>query len=280
MKVFKSRTDLQKELEQLKFLNKTIGFVPTMGALHSGHIKLISESKKQNFATVSSIFVNPLQFNNNGDFVNYPVMHDKDIEKLQESGCDYVFIPDVKEIYPQKDERTFDLDGLDLHMEGKFRPGHFEGVVKVVSILFDIVKPNKAYFGEKDFQQLAVISFATKKYMPELSIEIVPVPTVRETDGLAMSSRNLRLTQIQRQHAPIIFEALCEIKNMKDKPVSFIRKYVFDKISQANELKPEYLEIVNPFDLKPVDYLKPDEKYRACIAVFAGEVRLIDNIEI
>jgi pantoate--beta-alanine ligase len=266
---FKNRTNIEK---------KSLGFVPTMGALHNGHISLVLNSIKENDYTIASIFVNPTQFNNKTDLLNYPRTVDKDIEILEKAGCDFVFIPDLNEMYPEEDTRIFDFDGLDEVMEGKHRPGHFNGVAQIVTKLFEAVKPDRAYFGRKDFQQAAIINFLVKKYMPEFNIKIITCDIVREKDGLALSSRNILLTPEHRKAAPIIFKTLNLFSKVYSdiKPQKIIEK-VTNEINAVELLKVEYFEIVDNETLMPVNEIIPG-KTTGCIAVFAGNVRLIDNI--
>ncbi len=280
MTICKTKNELFDFLKTYRNSGKLIGFVPTMGALHQGHISLIEKSINDNDCTVVSIFVNPEQFNNKSDFDKYPNMLEADIEKLKKNGCDAVFMPSMKEVYPEKDNRVFDLYNLDKYMEGVFRPGHFEGVVKVVSILLEIVLPNNTYFGEKDFQQLSIIKFAVKKYFPNLKTNITACPILREPDGLAMSSRNLRLNTEQRKAGAEIYKAMNAVKKIECKTLKRLKSFVINKINESDYLNVEYFEVVNPETLQPISELKKGEKYRACVAVFAGEVRLIDNIEI
>jgi len=277
MKIIYTITNLQKELANIRKENKTIGFVPTMGALHQGHIELVKRSVAENDASVVSVFVNPTQFNDKNDLLKYPRTLEADCDLLQKAGCSHVFAPSVEEIYPEPDTRQFEFGDLGKVMEGQFRPGHFNGVAQVVSRLFDIVKSNKAYFGEKDFQQLAIIREMTKQL--NLNLEIIACPIIREPDGLAMSSRNTRLSKNQRTEAASISQILFESKhNQKEYTVQALKTWVIDKINATPELKIEYFDIVDGFNLQSIQHWE-DTKYPVgCIAVFAGEVRLIDNI--
>lgn len=269
--------DLQAQLSTLGKANSSVGFIPTMGALHQGHISLVKESLKENDITVVSVFVNPTQFNDQKDFDKYPRTIERDAQLLGETGVNIVFAPTVTEIYPTNDTRQFDFGQLDKVMEGEHRPGHFNGVAQVVSRLFEIVKPNKAYFGEKDFQQLAIIRAMVTKL--ELPIEIVGMPIVRETSGLALSSRNERLTNEQRKDAVKISAVLFNSKewikttNVKD----FIKK-VTENINQANSLNVEYFDIVDGNTLQSISEWSDSGYVVGCVAAFCGEVRLIDNI--
>jgi pantoate--beta-alanine ligase len=255
---------------------ETTGFVPTMGALHQGHISLIQKSIRENKITVCSIFVNPTQFNDPKDLKNYPRTLEEDLKMLREAGCNIVFVPSEKEIYPIPDTRVFDFGDLDKSMEGKFRPGHFNGVAQVVSKFFDIILPDRAYFGEKDFQQLAIIKAMTK--MQKFLTDIIPCPIVREEDGLAMSSRNKLLSPEQRKSAALISKTLFNALKNKDLPVTELKSKVIHSIHSDKNLKVEYFEIVDFDSLKPLNSWADSSRPIACIAVFAGQVRLIDNI--
>jgi pantoate--beta-alanine ligase len=278
MLVFKKAADLQDYLEVKKKAGKTLGFVPTMGALHTGHISLVKQAKKENTICCVSIFVNPTQFNNADDLKKYPRKEEEDSALLKAAGCDVIFIPEVKEMYPIEDSRIFDLGGLDLEMEGKFRKGHFNGVAQIVSKLFEIVKPHKAYFGRKDFQQLAILRYLNLHYLTHLNILIVACDTVREADGLAMSSRNLLLSHSERKSAGLISKNLIYIKeHYRDRSVAELKNMFFEAVDQDPNLKTEYIEIVNDVTLKPVEHIIAG-KTTACAAVYCGNVRLIDNI--
>lgn len=260
---------------------KTIGLVPTMGALHAGHISLIDRARKENDIVVVSVFVNPTQFNNPEDLRTYPRTEEADCEKLRAAGVDYAFIPSVEEIYPEKDTRQFDLGPVAEVMEGAMRPGHFNGVAQIVSKLFAMTSPTRAYFGEKDFQQIAVI-----RRMAELEgfndLDIVACPIKREEDGLALSSRNVRLTLHQREIAPNIHRILTESQtDAKDMSVSQVIQTVTDKINAYPEMEVEYYQIVNPITMQPIDKWEdtPAGEAVGCITVYLGDVRLIDNIK-
>lgn len=277
MKIIKTVAALRTAINELKSQQKTIGFVPTMGALHQGHLSLIRCSETENNATVVSIFVNPTQFNNPDDLQKYPRTLETDLEKMSENVVDIVFLPSEQEIYPEKDTRTFKLGGLDNVMEGKFRPGHFNGVAQVVSKLFEMVTPDRAYFGRKDFQQLAVIKHLTKHY--QWPVQIVGCPIVRESDGLAMSSRNMRLTAEQRRSAPKISQTLFEAQKKWPKTsAGNLKQWIKNEINRDKNLTVEYIEIVNSETLQSVDKPTANQNITACIAVFAGSVRLIDNV--
>lgn len=255
---------------------KKIGFVPTMGALHEGHISLVKKSVGDNDVTVVSIFVNPTQFNNKEDLEKYPRTVENDLEMLEKAGVDLVFVPIVEEIYPDPDTRLFDFGLLDKVMEGKFRPGHFNGVAQVVSRLFDIVRPDRAYFGEKDFQQLTIIREMVRQYT--IPVEIIGMPIRREASGLAMSSRNERLTEKERTEASLIYAALKESKSFVSKNVSETITFVADRINRSELLNVEYFEIVDGDSLQPIKDWTDTSYAVGCIAVFCGDVRLIDNI--
>jgi len=269
--------ELQNELDPARKNGAKIGFVPTMGALHQGHISLVEKCLEDNGVCVVSIFVNPTQFNDKSDFQKYPRTLDADFKLLEEKGVDILFAPGEKDIYPQPDTRQFDFGLLDKVMEGKHRPGHFNGVAQVVSRFFDIVKPDRAYFGEKDFQQLAIIRAMVKDL--DLSIQIIGMPIRREESGLAMSSRNERLTPGERKIAANIYAILSDnYKQMNCWPVADTIKKVTDEINKEPGLRVEYFDIVNGNTLQSVSDWSDSDYIVGCIAVFCGDVRLIDNI--
>lgn len=278
MKIIRRKNELQAEIEQLKSAEKSIGFVPTMGALHAGHIALINRCVAENDICVTSIFVNPTQFNNPTDLEKYPRNLEKDAELLRQAGCSIIFAPEAGEMYTQEEMETnfdFDFGGLDKVMEGKFRPGHFNGVVQVVSKLFDLVQPDKAYFGEKDFQQLAIIHRMVD--LLKYPVEIIDCPIVREASGLAMSSRNERLSEEECKKAAKISEVLFESRNFaSEKSPKELTQWVVDAINKENGLEVEYYDIVDAASLQSVE--KWNDNCVGCIAVFCGDVRLIDNI--
>lgn len=278
MKIIRLKTELQTEIESFKSAGKSIGFVPTMGALHDGHKALVLQSVAENDICIVSIFVNPTQFNNISDLEKYPRNLERDAQMLEEAGCQLIFAPDSSEIYDNEElnnQFSFDFGGLDTVMEGKFRPGHFNGVVQIVSKLFQLVQPDKAYFGEKDFQQLAIIHRMANKM--NFNTIIVDCPIVRETSGLAMSSRNERLTDDQRKKAVEISKVLFESRNFASQlSPSALSQWVVDNINKVDGLEVEYFEIANSTTLQSLkSWSKPAV---GCIAVFCGEVRLIDNI--
>jgi len=279
MKIVETVKELQDVLAEEKKQGKSVGFVPTMGALHEGHLSLVRRCKKENDVAVVSIFVNPTQFNDKGDLARYPRTLSADVQQLQPTGCDYIFAPSEKEIYPEPDTRIFNFGMLDMVMEGEHRPGHFNGVAQVVSRLFDVVKPARAYFGEKDFQQLAVITEMVRQL--KMPVEIVRCPIVREPDGLAMSSRNALLNPAQRKAAPRIAKALfAAVDKVCGVELDDLKQLVVDEINADPELRVEYFDIVNMRTLQSVKSLDEDCPKQACIAVFAGKVRLIDNVRI
>jgi pantoate--beta-alanine ligase len=278
MKVIRSIQELNDTLNPLRIQGNQIGFVPTMGALHEGHLSLVSVCVQQNDISVVSIYVNPTQFNNRNDLINYPRDLEKDSKFLKPAGCDYIFAPEDQEMYPEEDNRRFDFGLLGSVMEGKHRPGHFNGVAQIVTKLFDAVKPDRAYFGQKDFQQLAIVRSLVKK--SGYNIVITACPIIREKDGLAMSSRNLLLTPEQRAIAPGIYKALMEGKGLifSKSPVE-IEEIIISTINSNPLLKVEYCQVVNPESLQPLRELIPGKPGIICIAVFAGNIRLIDNVE-
>lgn len=281
MNIYRIISDLKKELNRVKNNCQTIGFVPTMGALHEGHLSLVKRSKKENNITVVSIFVNPEQFNNPNDLKFYPRNENTDLEILKNEKCDIVFLPEVKEMYPEKDNRVFNFGKLDKVMEGAFRPGHFSGVAKIVSKLFEIVKPDNAYFGKKDFQQVAVIKYLTKKHFKKSGINIITGDTIREHDGLAMSSRNVKLNKKQRKAAALISQTLLKyLKLNSDFNTTEIKKTVINTINKNKYLQVEYFDIVDNETLQSIKNKKIDTGMTACIAVYSGNVRLIDNISV
>ncbi|HOV10751.1 MAG TPA: pantoate--beta-alanine ligase [Bacteroidales bacterium] len=279
MKVFSYIPEIKAYLHSQKKLQCSIGFVPTMGALHAGHLSLIEKAKSENDICVCSIFVNPIQFNNLEDLKKYPVQKDQDLDLLREKGCDVVFCPENKEMYPEAVEESYDFGPLEKMMEGAFRPGHFNGVAVVVKRLFDIVTPDKAYFGEKDFQQLQIIRSLVKQ--KKLPVTIVACPIVRDVDGLALSSRNALLTEEHRRIAPQIAALLHECSLLAgDLSVAQLKAYVQQNIAATPEFVLDYFEIACEETLQPIETWAEAKKIRAFIAVYLGKVRLIDNIGI
>ena len=248
-----------------------------MGALHEGHVSLVKKAASENEVVAVSIFVNPTQFNDKNDLKNYPRTPEKDLTMLESAGAHYVFMPTENEIYPEPDTRQFDFGMLDKVMEGEHRPGHFNGVAQVVSKLFDIVQPHRAYFGQKDFQQLAIIRELVRKF--NYDIDIVACSILREADGLAMSSRNMLLTPEKRASAPLISKTLFEARNkMSEKTVEELINWVETTINSNPHLEVEYFELSNAKTLEPVRDWNAAEQIVGCIAVRAGQVRLIDNV--
>jgi len=278
MQVFERKAELNRFVEQIKADGKSIGFVPTMGALHAGHIALVIEAKKQCDKVVASVFVNPIQFNNAEDLKKYPRTFESDRKLLEEVGCDVVFFPSVEEMYPEEEiEESYDFGSLETVMEGAARPGHFNGVAIVVKRLFDLVQPDKAFFGKKDFQQLAIIRALVKQMVSP--IQIVGIDTVRENDGLAMSSRNRRLSVAQREVAVELSQALNFIKQNKNKMLpGELEKEAIGKLTK--NFKVEYVQIVNGYTLQPITDWNQTNYAVACAAAFLGDVRLIDNLEL
>ncbi len=281
MIITESVAEIESKLIEMRAAGAKIGFVPTMGALHPGHLSLVERAKKENDKVVVSIFVNPTQFNNPEDLKKYPRMPEKDFELLRSLDTDLVFFPEEKEIYPEggPSKSDFDFGNLELIMEGKFRPGHFKGVGQVVSRLFEIVEADKAYFGEKDFQQVAVIRELVRQ--KNFKTEIISCPTIREPDGLAMSSRNLLLSKEMRIEAVKISQALYYIRDHREEnELSVIKSKAIAMIEDSGNLKVEYLEIVDAKTLTPVIHWSDSETLRCLAAVQAGNIRLIDNVQL
>lgn len=278
MQIFDKISDLRVALKPYKIGSQKVGFVPTMGALHNGHISLVETSLKKSDVTVVSIYVNPTQFNDKHDLKNYPRNLQQDCEMLEKAGCEIVFAPTDQEMYPEPDNRIFDFGNMATVMEGKHRPGHFNGVAQIVTKLFDAVQPDNAYFGQKDFQQLSIIRKFVKDLKYPINIEACPI--IREPDGLAMSSRNMLLGVNERQAAPLIRKTMLEAKNLiYTFSLSEINSFVEESFIQSSYLKLEYFDAVNTNTLIPVKEITGKEPVTSCIAVFAGKIRLIDNIE-
>lgn len=285
MKILRTKAEVKSAVQAHRKENKSIGLVPTMGALHDGHIALVDHAKSHADITLTSIFVNPIQFNNPSDLEHYPRTLDQDLELLDKKGVDYVFLPEVQEMYPEESLLKFDFGPLETTLEGEFRPNHFNGVGIVVSKLFNIVQPDFAYFGQKDLQQVAII----KRLVKDLSfdVEVVVVPTIREKDGLAMSSRNVRLGENERKAALLLYKSLSLAKDELLKGLSWleVKNKVLSKFDQEPLAKLEYFELVETDSLKKVNGFNPKElgdtkKYSVCLASFIGDVRLIDNLPI
>ncbi len=278
MYLFKKVLDLQAFISQKKRARRRIGFAPTMGALHDGHLELIRMANAAGDVSVASIFVNPTQFNDPRDLEKYPRTPGRDIALLESAGCAVLFMPPVEEIYPPGVDLTLKMDFRQLEkvMEGEFRPGHFAGMATVVNRLLEIVRPHQLFMGQKDFQQLTIVRDMLRQQKSK--IELVMCPTVREADGLAMSSRNVRLSPEMRAAAPVIFQTLNWAKENFDRlPVAEIQKIALEKLTAAG-LRPEYFEIVDGISLLPVADFSGKKMVVACTAAFAGEVRLIDNL--
>ena len=278
MVIITNKTQLSGILDDYRQKGKVIGFVPTMGALHEGHLSLLKKSIENSDVSVCSIFVNPTQFNDKADLERYPRMPEKDAHMLEKAGCNILFLPEVKEIYPEQDKRVFHFGNLDKILDGAHRPGHFNGVAQVVSILFDIVKPDKAFFGEKDYQQLLIIKDLTQQL--KLKIEVIGCPIFREADGLAMSSRNMLLSDEERKAASLIPVLMQEAKKLKNegKSIGEIKQFVSNKLASNPLYKLDYYEICNAATLEPLSSLNNTPKSISLIAVFVGKIRLIDNL--
>lgn len=278
MNICKTILEARTALQSIRSEGKSIGFVPTMGALHQGHLTLVESSKQRCDFTVASIFVNPAQFNNPEDLENYPSTLKEDKEKLIASGCDMLFLPSGQEIYPAKPQLKISLDGIANRLEGKFRPGHFDGVALVVSKLFNIIQPSDAFFGQKDLQQF----FIVKSLIDQLNypIKIKRVSTARESHGLAMSSRNMRLSEIERSDAALLYQALRQgrEKLLQGTNAETVKAEIEELFNASERLALEYFEIINTDDFKATDATKEKEKVALCIAANIGQVRLIDNL--
>lgn len=275
MRIVYTKHDLKRELNEVKNNHQTIGFVPTMGALHQGHVSLIKQSKQHTDYSVCSIFVNPTQFNDKNDLARYPRTPDSDIRILEEAGCHLLFMPSVDEIYPKEDTRQFDFGYLDKILDGAHRPGHFNGVGQVVSIFFDLIQPHKAFFGQKDYQQVMII----KKLVDilNLNIEIVPCPILREPDGLAMSSRNTLLNPEERLVASIIPQLMLKAKKIYHlEGIDAAKDYVNRQVKLNSLMKMDYFVICDQNTLLELN--AHSENAIGLIAVFVGKIRLIDNL--
>lgn len=278
MKIFKSRSDLKLWLDQHKSQGCSIGFVPTMGALHQGHLSLITAAKATVQLTVCSIFVNPTQFNDKKDFEKYPISLEADIALLLDAGCDALFLPAVEEMYEAGTQNLeyYDLAYVETVLDGAARPGHFQGVAQIVSRLLDVVRPDLLFLGQKDFQQCMVLKRLLELKNIETRLEVVP--TMREADGLAMSSRNRRLTEPQRAAASLIYQCLVSVEAQRGvKPFAVVQKECMD-ILEHKGFKPDYVQLADADTLELLDDYEDDRKIVALIAAFMGEVRLIDNM--
>lgn len=281
MEIIRTVDELRARINADKAKARTVALVPTMGALHDGHLSLIKRARADNDIVVVSDFVNPTQFNNKEDLATYPRTEEADCRLMEEAGVDYAFIPSVEEMYPHPDTRVFDLGEVAEVMEGPMRPGHFNGVAQVVSRLFDIVRPVRAYFGEKDFQQIAVIRRMVT--VEGFDIDIIACPIHRHDDGLAMSSRNVRLTPEQRREAPGIYKVLREsVEYARTHSVDETRVMVTDAVNALPFMEVEYYEIVDPVTMQPIKEWSETSGHgpaQGCITVYCGPVRLIDNIQ-
>lgn len=278
MKLISTIKDLKSLLDECRAAGKTVGLVPTMGALHQGHASLVERAVKENDIVVVSVFVNPTQFNDKNDLKNYPRTLDADCALLEKIGADITFAPSVEEMYPTEDTRQFSFAPIDTVMEGACRPGHFNGVAQIVSKLFYAVEPDKAYFGEKDFQQLAIIREMVRQL--DLKLEIVGCPIVREADGLAMSSRNTLLTADERQRALTISRALFDsLDYAAGNSLAATKTFVEEKINSTPGLELEYYQIVDGNTLQEINEWSDSDYVMGCIALFCGKIRLIDNIK-
>ncbi|MGB2458152.1 MAG: pantoate--beta-alanine ligase [Flavobacteriales bacterium] len=280
MRVLTNINSLNQLLENSRVSNKIIGFVPTMGALHEGHLSLVKLAQKDCDIVVCSIFINPTQFNDSNDLENYPITIEEDIKLLEEQSCDILFLPNVTEMYPQGlNTKQYQLNGIDKVLEGRKRPGHFDGVCTIVHRLFSIVKPNTAYFGEKDFQQVAVIRQMVNSL--SLPIQINTGKTIREKDGLAKSSRNTLLSTTQRKKAAHVYASLQKIKSLYGKvDCTQLKEMIKDDVNQVQDMQLDYVEIVNPHSFRPLQGKGIKEEAVALMAVFLGKVRLIDNLSL
>ena len=277
MKTFSKVSEFKQELSKLD--HSGIGFVPTMGALHAGHRSLVEKARRECDTVVVSVFVNPTQFNDKNDLRNYPRTPEADAAILEAAGADIVLMPTVEEIYPEPDTRQFDFGAIDKVMEGATRPGHFNGVAQVVSRLFQIVEPAKAYFGEKDFQQIAVVKAMVEQL--NMGVEIVECPIIRDADGLALSSRNTLLTPEHRAAAPHIYEVISQCADKaKELSPAELTAWVTEQVEANELLKVIYFQAVDALTMQQVASWEESERVQGCIAVQAGDIRLIDNIKI
>ena len=276
MKVYKKKSELEAYLNAIRGIKST-GFVPTMGALHSGHLSLIEESKKDCEITICSIFVNPKQFNNSDDYANYPNNLNNDLEKLKKLNCDIVYTPKINDLYANEEKvKEFDFGPLANIMEGKFRPGHFNGMATVIEKFFNIINPTKAFFGQKDLQQLQIVKALV--HQMNIPIEIKGVPTVREENGLAKSSRNELLSVNSKNEATLIYKCLNYCLNNKEKGVSTLKLYIQNQFKKQDHLELEYAEITSLKNLLPISKWEAENENAICIGAYIDSVRLIDNI--
>ena len=277
MIICKTVPEIQDSEDKLTLGSGKIGFVPTMGALHKGHISLIQKSKEACDFTICSVFVNPNQFNDKNDLARYPRTPEADIRILEEAGCDLVFMPSVKEIYPENDTRIFDFGFIDKVLDGAHRPGHFNGVAQVVSRLFDIIKPDKAFFGLKDYQQVLIIRKMVDQL--HLPVEIIACDILREPDGLAMSSRNTLLSAEERKAASLIPKLMKEAKEMSPKiSLARLKAQMLNQLESNSLLKADYIEFCDASTLQTINEWSPDKKIICLAAIYSGKIRLIDNV--
>lgn len=278
MQIIQTKSELDSFYQLINSKRLSVGLTPTMGALHKGHMSLLHKSNTECDVSVVSIFVNPMQFNNQEDLEKYPKTLEEDISLLEKNDCDFLFLPDKTFIYPENFEKIkLDISNLDDKMEGEFRPGHFEGVVNVVFRLFELIQPQKAYFGDKDFQQLAIISFMVETL--GLPVKIARCETLREESGLAMSSRNARLSNHQRKESSIIYAAMSAGKKLTNNLTPIETANHILKLLKDSSLTVDYVEIIDPNTLKSL-HNEWVPNARVCIAAYSGEVRLIDNLEL
>ncbi|TVR38357.1 MAG: pantoate--beta-alanine ligase [Cryomorphaceae bacterium] len=278
MDIFNRVSDIRSALLHAKQGNKTVALVPTMGALHDGHRSLMQAALTRADILVASVFVNPTQFNEADDFNNYPRNLEADMTVLADAGCDIAFTPTVEEIYPEPDQTTYDFGELETRYEGAFRPGHFKGVAMVVRRLFNIIEPDLAFFGEKDFQQVMVIRQLVRQF--NIPVEIVTVPTLREPDGLAMSSRNVRLSDAERNRANAIYKALLRAQELAPSESPEQIRHLAMELLEQNGMQPEYFDIAHPETLRPIRDFNGAPHAVALVAARLGNVRLIDNLQL
>lgn len=277
MRIFTAIGPIKAYLKSQRSAQSSVGLIPTMGALHKGHISLVEASKREDKTTVCSIYVNPPQFNNSSDLEKYPRTLEKDIQMLKDAGCDAAFCPEDREMYPERNEMKFDFGHLDKILEGEFRPGHFSAVAVVVSKLFNIIQPDRAYFGQKDFQQVRIILRMVEEL--KFDLKVVCAPIVREPDGLAMSSRNTRLTADERKRAVTLFQCLQQTREglLRGESFSVLKERVIEKCIQ-NQVKLEYVALADTKNLTFLQNVDNPDQAIVLIAAYVGEVRLIDNL--
>lgn len=276
MKIFNSKQAVRTYLDELRSKSKSIGFVPTMGALHDGHLSLIEQARKKADIIVCSIFVNPTQFNDKKDLENYPRPVEEDIKKLEQAECDILFLPDVNEMYSSSENWSIELDNLDKILEGKIRPGHYQGVTQIVNKLFNIIKPDFAFLGQKDYQQFMVISYMVKKL--RIKVDLILCPIIREKDGLAMSSRNIYLSANDRKNALALFKALSKCRELfKTKSINQLKAEIISYLKSAPGIEMEYFEIYNAKSFQ-IAKSKRTGSIIALVAAKVGPIRIIDNM--